>query len=164
MAPELDSQSWDVHRSGGLVIVAGDGSVVGLDPRSGKDRWRFLTDTPGGALCVGDLVVSGDTALSARTGKTAWQQSGFSANGRLAHALGKFLLFYEVGKKAATDLVCRSAHTGDVVWRTPFNAAEEHAGSAERSWQAVISGTTIFLPLAAGTAVGPRRWTLPPER
>ncbi|TRO55606.1 protein kinase domain-containing protein [Streptomyces sp. IB201691-2A2] len=165
---ELDSQSWDVHRSGGLVIVAGDGSVAGLDPRSGKDRWRFLTDTPGGALCVGDLVVSGDTALSARTGKTAWQQSGFSANGRLAHALGKFLLFYEVGEKAATDLVCRSAHTGDVVWRTPFNAAEERAGSAERSWQAVISGTTIFLPLAAGdrrrptavdAATGKVKWT-----
>ncbi|MEV0097262.1 PQQ-binding-like beta-propeller repeat protein [Streptomyces sp. NPDC050738] len=169
---QLDSLSWDVHRPSGLVIVSGDTSVAGLDPRTGKDRWRFLTGNPAGAperaLCVGDLVVIGDTALSARTGKTVWRQPGLIARNGLAHSLGKFLLLYEAGKQAATDLVCRSVRTGDVVWRMPFKDHEDPAGSAEGTWQATVSGTTVFLPLAAGdrrrpTAVdattGTVKWT-----
>ncbi|MFJ2651489.1 PQQ-binding-like beta-propeller repeat protein [Streptomyces sp. NPDC087420] len=151
----LDSQSWDVHRPSGLIVVAGENSVIGLDPRTGQDRWSFRPDGPGEALGVGDLVVRGGTALSGRTGKTVWQQRGLVAKGRLAHSLGKFFLCYEAGKQAATDLVCRSAHTGDVVWRTPFNNNEEPAGSVGPTWQAVVSGTTVFLPLAAGDRRGP---------
>ncbi|WP_326770721.1 serine/threonine-protein kinase (plasmid) [Streptomyces sp. NBC_01591] len=165
---ELDSQRWDVHRPSGLLVVAGEQGVIGVDPRTGRDRWRFDPDVSGEALSVGDLVISGGTALSGRTGKTVWRQPGFTAKGRLAHPLGRFFLCYEAGKHAATDLVCRSARTGDEVWRKPFNDNEERAGSAEPAWQAVVSGTTVFLPLAAGgrrrpTAVdaitGTVKWT-----
>ncbi|WP_329126405.1 protein kinase domain-containing protein [Streptomyces sp. NBC_01465] len=147
---ELDSERWDVHRPSGLVVVSGEQDVIGVDPRTGRDRWRFESDVSGEAVYAGDLVISGGTALLGSTGKTVWHQPGLTATGPLTHPLGKLFLCYEAGKHAATDLVCRSMQTGKEVWRQAFNDTKESAASAGSAWEAVVSGTTVFLPLAAG--------------
>ncbi|MGY3681380.1 serine/threonine-protein kinase [Streptomyces sp. TE33382] len=147
---EPESGSWAVHRPSGLLLVHSDTAVSGLDPRTGEERWQYTSDIPGSALPAGDLVLFGDAALLGRTGKAVWRQAGFSPKGDLAHAPGKLLLCYENGRPAATDLVCRSARTGEVLWRTPFNDREEQTGTSRAAWEALVSGTTVFLPLAAG--------------
>ncbi|MFF1924026.1 PQQ-binding-like beta-propeller repeat protein [Streptomyces sp. NPDC058221] len=160
------SESWEVHQASGLVVVAGEKSVRGVDPRTGREQWHFLADERGDTLCVGDLVIIGGTALLGRTGKTVWERPGLVA-GSTAHSLGQHILFYEAGKQGVTDLVCRSAQNGKVVWRTPFNEGEQLTGR-DGPWEVSVSGTTVLLPLAAGgrrkpTAVdgatGKVKWT-----
>ncbi|MDX3077040.1 protein kinase domain-containing protein [Streptomyces sp. MI02-7b] len=146
----------DVHRPSGLLIIERDGYVTGIDPRTGDERWAADVSSPYGAtsLLAGDLIVCGDgTALLGRTGKKLWTRSGFEPLGDSAQSLGEGLLCYEAGKAVPVDLVCRKADTGEVMWRSPFQTTEPDAFvvGALQPLDELVSGTTVFLPLAAGS-------------
>lgn len=146
----------DVHRPSGLLITAEDGYVTGVDPRTGASRWGVDASSPyqSGAILAGDLILcSGGTAVLGKTGKELWTRSGFQPQGALAQPVGEGLLCYEDGRTAPVDLVCRKAETGEVMWRSPFQKTKPDTTSADvfQPLGELVSGTTVFLPLAAGS-------------
>ncbi|MEW2396881.1 protein kinase [Streptomyces sp. NPDC046862] len=152
------SMSLDVHRPSGLLITVEDGYVSGDDPRTGASRWTFDASSPyqSKVILAGDLILcSGGTALLGKTGKKLWTRSGFEPLGDLAQPLGEGLLCYEDGRTAPVDLVCRKAATGEVMWRSPFQKTKPRPDVVGefQPLDELVSGTTVFLPLAAG----PRR-------
>ncbi|MEV6290755.1 PQQ-binding-like beta-propeller repeat protein [Streptomyces sp. NPDC051896] len=118
-----------------------------------------------------DLILcSGGVAVLGKTGKTLWTRSGFQPQGDLAQPLGEGLLCYEAGKTVPVDLVCRKADTGEVMWRSPFQQTKPDTlvTGAFQPLDELVSGTTVFLPLAAGSRrkptalnglTGERTWT-----
>lgn len=148
----------EVHRPSGLLITGEEGHVIGIDPRTGDQRWATDVSSPYDAtwILAGDLILcSGGIALLGKTGKKLWTRSGFQPQGDLAQPLGEGLLCYEEGRTAPVDLVCRKADTGEVMWRSPFQKTKPDtlATGAFQPLDELVSGTTVFLPLAAG----PRR-------
>ncbi|MEU8702842.1 PQQ-binding-like beta-propeller repeat protein [Streptomyces sp. NPDC048680] len=146
----------EVHRPSGLLISGEDGLVIGTDPRTGHRRWVTDVSSPYDAprVLAGDLILCGrGTAVLGRTGKKLWTRSGFQPQGDLAHPLGEGLLCYEAGRTAPVDLVCRAAATGEVRWRSPFrNTEPDPLGTdAFQPLDELVPGTTVFLPLAAGS-------------
>lgn len=163
----------DVHRPSGLLISGEDGYVTGIDPRTGSERWSIDASAPYDAawILAGDVILcSRGTVVLGTTGEKLWTHSAFQPQGHLAHPLGDGLLCYEAGRTVPVDLVCRSAHTGEVRWRTPFTTAkpDPYDADAFQPLEELVSDTTVFLPSAAGsrrkpTAVdgrtGEPRWT-----
>jgi serine/threonine-protein kinase len=163
----------DVHRPSGLLISGEDGRVIGIDPRTGQQRWVTDVSSPYDAtwILAGDLILcSGGIAVLGKTGKTLWARSGFQPQGDLAQPLGEGLLCYEAGKTVPVDLVCRKADTGEVMWRSPFQQTKPDTlvAGAFQPLDELVSGTTVFLPLAAGSRrkptalnglTGERTWT-----
>ncbi|MGO4752397.1 PQQ-binding-like beta-propeller repeat protein, partial [Streptomyces sp. 2MCAF27] len=148
----------EVHRPSGLLITGEDGYVIGLDPRTGSQRWAIDVSSPYDAtwILAGDLILcSGGIALLGKTGKKLWTRSNFQPQGDLAQPLGEGLLCYEEGRTVPVDLVCRKADTGEVMWRSPFQKTkpDTFTTGAFQPLDELVSGTTVFLPLAAG----PRR-------
>ncbi|MEU5640872.1 protein kinase domain-containing protein [Streptomyces milbemycinicus] len=148
----------DVHRPSGLLITGEDGYVIGIDPRTGSQRWSTDVSSPYSAtwILAGDLILcGGGIALLGKTGKKLWTRSNFQPQGDLAQPLGEGLLCYEDGRTAPVDLVCRKADTGEVMWRSPFQKTKPDTltTGAFQPLDELVSGTTVFLPLAAG----PRR-------
>ncbi|MFE9611633.1 PQQ-binding-like beta-propeller repeat protein [Streptomyces sp. NPDC006012] len=146
----------DVHRPSGLLITGEEGYVVGIDPRTGSQRWATDVSSPYETtwMPAGDLIVCGNgIALLGKSGKQMWTRPGFQPNGDLAQPLGGGLLFYEAGKTVAVDLVCRKADTGAVMWRSPFQQTLPEFLSTDtfQPLDELVSGTTVFLPLAAGS-------------
>ncbi|MFJ9584065.1 protein kinase domain-containing protein [Streptomyces acidicola] len=150
------SMSLDVHRPSGLLITVEDGYVTGVDPRTGTSRWGFDASSPyqSTPILAGDLILcSGGTAVLGKTGKELWTRSGFQPQGDLAQPLGEGLLCYEDGRTDPVDLVCRKADTGEVMWRSPFQKTKPDTlvAGAFQPLDELVSGTTVFLPLAAGS-------------
>ncbi|MEV6592120.1 protein kinase domain-containing protein [Streptomyces acidicola] len=146
----------DVHRPSGLLITGEDGLVTGVDPRTGDQRWAIDVSSPYDAtwILAGDLILFSDgTAALGETGKKLWTRSGFQPQGDLAQPLGEGLLCYEVGRTVPVDLVCRKADTGEVMWRSPFQKTKPDTFSTEdfQPLDELVSDTTVFLPLAAGS-------------
>jgi serine/threonine-protein kinase len=146
----------DVHRPSGLLISGEDGRVTGIDPRSGQERWAIDVSSPYDATWIlgGDLILcSGGTAVLGKSGEKLWTRSGFQPQGGLAQPLGEGLLCYEAGKTVPVDLVCRKADTGEVLWRSPFQKTKPDtlSNGALQPLDQLVSGTTVFLPLAAGS-------------
>ncbi|MES4904260.1 MULTISPECIES: protein kinase [unclassified Streptomyces] len=146
----------DVHRPSGLLITAEDGYVTGVDPRTGASRWGIDASSPyqSTAILAGDLILcSGGTAVLGKTGKKLWTRSGFQPQGDLVQPLGEGLLCYEDGKTDPVDLVCRKADTGEVMWRSPFQNTKPDTlvSGAFQPLDELVSDTTVFLPLAAGS-------------
>ncbi|KAB8171151.1 PQQ-binding-like beta-propeller repeat protein [Streptomyces sp. 3MP-14] len=164
-----------VHRPGGLLIQREDSYVSGRVPSSGEGRWGTSALEGGDLALVGDLVLcSGDSTamLDAGTGELLWERPDIP----LKHGAGApcpvgegFLCYEHAGTTAGVDLVLRAAGTGEQVWRAAFLDGEP--GNALRDTPplaSLLSGTTVFLPHAAGdrrrpTAVdaltGEPRWT-----
>ncbi|MEE1737670.1 PQQ-binding-like beta-propeller repeat protein [Streptomyces sp. BE147] len=163
----------DVHRPSGLLITGEDGLVTGIDPRTGHQQWGIDVSSPYDATWVlaGDLILCGNgTAVLGRTGGKMWTRPGLQPNGGLARPVGEGLLFYEGGGTAAVDLVCRRAATGEVMWRSPFRQTLPDTLTTDtfQPLGELVSGTTVLLPLAAGTRrkptalnglTGERIWT-----
>jgi outer membrane protein assembly factor BamB len=150
------SMGLDVHRPSGLLINQEGGLVGGADPRTGDDRWVYDVSSPYDAswILAGDLILcSNGTALLGKTGKEVWTRSGFQPQGDLAQPLGEGLLCYEAGRTAPVDLVCRKAKTGEVMWRSPFQKTKPDPFTTGnyQPLDELVSGTTVFLPLAAGS-------------
>ncbi|MFI1735138.1 PQQ-binding-like beta-propeller repeat protein [Streptomyces acidicola] len=63
------------------------------------------------------------------------------------------MLCYEDGRTAPVDLVCRKADTGEVMWRSPFQKTKPDTlvVGAFQPLDELVSGTTVFLPLAVGS-------------
>ncbi|MFF7215047.1 protein kinase [Streptomyces sp. NPDC008238] len=146
----------DVHRPSGLLISGEDGYVTGTDPRTGEERWSTDVFSPYTAtwILAGDLILcSRGIALSGRTGEKVWTRKDFEPQGDSARPLGKGLLCYEAGRTDPVDLVCRTAESGEVMWRSPFQKTkpEAYVVGAYQSLDELVSGTTVFLPLAAGS-------------
>ncbi|MQY37013.1 Serine/threonine-protein kinase PknD [Streptomyces sp. RB17] len=146
----------DVHRPSGLLISGEDGYVSGTDPRTGEQRWAIDVSSPYAAtwILADDLILcSGGIAVVGRTGEKLWTRSGFQPQGDLAQPLGEGLLCYEAGRTDPVDLVCRKAATGEVMWRSPFQKTkpDAYAAGAFQPLDELVSGTTVFLPLAAGS-------------
>ncbi|WP_329332981.1 PQQ-binding-like beta-propeller repeat protein [Streptomyces sp. NBC_01352] len=146
----------DVHRPSGLLITGEGGSVTGIDPRTGHTRWGIDVSSPYDAtwILAGDLILcSGGVAVLGKTGEKLWTRSGFQPQGDLAQPLGEGLLCYESGKTVPVDLVCRKADTGEVMWRSPFQRTkpDTFSSGAFQPLDELVSDTTVFLPLAAGS-------------
>ncbi|MDT0541301.1 protein kinase domain-containing protein [Streptomyces lonegramiae] len=146
----------DVHRPSGLLITGEDGYVIGIDPRTGSQRWATNVSSPYDAtwILAGDLILCrGGIAVLGKTGKRLWTRSNFQPQGDLAQPLGEGLLCYEDGRTAPVDLVCRKADTGEVMWRSPFQTTKPDTFStgAFQPLDELVSDTTVFLPLAAGS-------------
>ncbi|MFF3818608.1 protein kinase [Streptomyces bluensis] len=146
----------DVHRPSGLLITGEGGYVTGLDPRTGASRWGIDASSPYDAawILAGDLILcSGGIAVLGKTGEELWTRSGFQPRGALAQRLGEGLLCYEAGRTDPVDLVCRKADTGEVMWRSPFQKTKPDPSHADpfQPLDELVSGTTVFLPLAAGS-------------
>ncbi|MFF7652923.1 PQQ-binding-like beta-propeller repeat protein [Streptomyces sp. NPDC007983] len=146
----------DVHRPSGLLITGEEGLVTATDPRTGDQRWVFDASAPYGSTWVlaGDLILcDGGKAVLGKTGKVLWTRSGFQPQGDLAQPLGEGLLCYEDGRTVPVDLVCRKADTGEVMWRSPFQNTkpDTFTTGAFQPLDELVSGTTVFLPLAAGS-------------
>jgi outer membrane protein assembly factor BamB len=161
-----------VHRPSGLLITGEGGSVTGIDTRTGDTRWGIDVSSPYDATWVlaGDLILcSGGIAVLGKTGETLWTRSDYDPHGDLAQPLGEGLLCYETGRTVPLDLVCRKADTGEVMWRTPFQKTKpEFIIGAYQPLDELVSGTTVFLPLPAGSRrkptalnglTGERIWT-----
>ncbi|GHH86364.1 hypothetical protein GCM10018793_57960 [Streptomyces sulfonofaciens] len=156
----LSAMGLHVHRPSGLLISGEDGLVIGVDPRTGEQRWVIDVSSPYDAslMPAGDLILcSGGTAVLGKTGKKLWTRSGFQPQGDLAQPLGEGLLCYEAGRTAPVDLVCRKADTGEVMWRSPFKKTkpDTFVSGAFQPLDELVSGTTVFLPLAAGSRQRP---------
>ena len=151
----ISAMGLEVHRPSGLLITEEDGRVSGLDPRTGDERWAIDVSSPYDAtwMLAGDLILCGGTAVVGKTGKKLWTRSTFQPQGDLAHPLGEGLLCYETGKTVPIDLVCRKADTGEVMWRSPFQKTkpDTFVSGAFQPLDELVSGTTVFLPLAAGS-------------
>lgn len=148
----------DVHRPSGLLISGEGGFVVGIDPRTGKERWAIDVSSPYDAswmLAGGLILCSNGIAVRGASGEKLWTRSAFQPQGNLAQPLGNGLLCYETGTTAPVDLVCRKAGTGEVMWRSPFQDTKPDTFTTDafQPLDELVSGTTVFLPLAAG----PRR-------
>jgi serine/threonine-protein kinase len=105
-------------------------------------------------ILAGDLILcGGGIALLGTSGKKLWTRSGFQPKGDLAQPLGEGILCYETGKSVPVDLVCRNADTGEEMWRSPFQDTEPDAFTSEsfQPLDQLVSDTTVFLPLAAGS-------------
>jgi len=76
----------------------GNGAVIAIDPKTGKQRWRFPTtdvSSSGILTTASDLLFTGSRegyfyALDARTGTQLWRASlgGQGANGPMSYAVG----------------------------------------------------------------------------
>ncbi|MFB7497617.1 PQQ-binding-like beta-propeller repeat protein [Streptomyces sp. NPDC056161] len=145
----------DVHRPSGLLITGEDGLVTGVDPRTGDTRWVTDASSPYQATwtLAGDLILcTGGVAVLGKTGKTLWTRPDFLPHGDLAQPVGEGLLCYEGGRTVPVDLVCRKADTGEVMWRSPFQKTEpDNTTDAFQPLDELVSDTTVFLPLAAGS-------------
>ncbi|MER7789763.1 serine/threonine-protein kinase [Streptomyces sp. NPDC097640] len=146
----------EVHRPSGLLITGEDGYVIGIDPRTGSQRWAINVSSPYDAtwILAGDLILCrGGIAILGKTGKQLWTRSNFQPQGDLAQPLGEGLLCYEDGRTAPVDLVCRKAETGEVMWRSPFQTTKPDTltTGAFQPLNELVSDTTVFLPLAAGS-------------
>ncbi|MEU6340785.1 serine/threonine-protein kinase [Streptomyces sp. NPDC046977] len=145
----------DVHRPSGLLISGEDGYVTATDPRTGEQRWSADVSSPYSAtwMLAGDLILCGGTALDGRTGEKLWTRKDFQPQGDSAQPLGKGLLCYEAGRTEPVDLVCRAADTGAVMWRSPFQKTKPDTlvSGAYQPLAELVSGTTVFLPLEAGS-------------
>ncbi|WP_405468755.1 protein kinase domain-containing protein [Streptomyces canus] len=161
-----------VHRPSGLLITGEGGSVIGIDPRTGEQRWGIDVSSPYDAtwILAGDLILcDGGIAILGKTGKELWTRSDFVPHADLAQPLGEGLLCYETGRTVPVDLVCRKADTGEVMWRSPFQKTEpDFSSAAYQPLDELVSGTTVFLPLPAGSRrkptalnglTGERAWT-----
>ncbi|MEV0636956.1 PQQ-binding-like beta-propeller repeat protein [Streptomyces sp. NPDC050619] len=145
----------DVHRPSGLLITGDGGTVTGIDARTGHTRWAIDASSPYDAtwILAGDLILcSGGIAVLGKTGKELWTRSDFEPHGDLAQPLGEGLLCYETGRTVPVDLVCRKADTGEVMWRSPFQKTKpDFSSAAYQPLDELVSGTTVFLPLPAGS-------------
>ncbi|WP_406170970.1 serine/threonine-protein kinase [Streptomyces canus] len=161
-----------VHRPSGLLITGEGGSVIGIDPRTGDQRWGIDVSSPYDAtwILAGDLILcDGGIAILGKTGKELWIRSDFVPHADLAQPLGEGLLCYETGRTVPVDLVCRKADTGEVMWRSPFQKTKpDFSSAAHQPLDELVSGTTVFLPLPAGSRrkptalnglTGERAWT-----
>ncbi|RMI40172.1 hypothetical protein EBN88_13275 [Streptomyces triticirhizae] len=164
-----------VHRPSGLLIQREDSYVSGRVPSSGEGRWGTGALEGGDLALVGDLVLCSGVStamLDAGTGELLWESPDISLmdHAGRAHPVGEGFLCYEhAGTTAGVDLVLREARTGEQVWRTAFLDGEPENGLRDTPpLGSLLSGTTVFLPHAAGdrrrpTAVdaltGEPRWT-----
>jgi serine/threonine-protein kinase len=149
----------DVERSGGLLVSGREGKLTATDPRTGKEVWsrddllEFSGDI--GWTAAGDLLLCSEgSALRTRTGKKAWSRPASLARGGTAHAVDGSVLCYEKGKTVAADLVCRSADTGAVRWRSPCYRTEPAYDGPVTDYLPVgdlVSGSRVLLPLPAGS-------------
>ncbi|WP_372348196.1 PQQ-binding-like beta-propeller repeat protein [Streptomyces sp. KL116D] len=151
-----DRDALTVHRPGGLLIGDEDGRVSATDPRTGDERWAFDVSSPYSTSWIlgGDLLLcSGGIAVAGSTGKKRWTRPDFSPYGDQALPMGDGLLCYEKGRTVPVDLVLRDAGTGKVRWRTPFQRTrpDEHVVGNIQPLEELVSDTTVFLPLPAGS-------------
>lgn len=134
--------SQDIARLDPGVVVAGrrpaDGtnpsSMVGLDPRTGDERWEWTTPWAAGietsvqAVAPDGLLVTGSRRLArvdAATGRTAWVVDTLADAYLQPHASGH-VSAQQLGTRASPQLWLHDLGTGEVVLRTPATRVVSH--------------------------------------
>ncbi|HVI74639.1 MAG TPA: PQQ-binding-like beta-propeller repeat protein [Anaeromyxobacteraceae bacterium] len=131
---------------GGTVVAAGAAAVVGLDPRTGAERWRRpgvrLAWIDGGALHLGDAARL--AAADASTGRERWSRplDGLPEGGPAVVRLAGGVALW-VGHEAAAAL---EASGGRLLWT--------FAPPAGRALRAAAAGSLAVVGSAAGFLYG----------
>ena len=107
-----------------LVIGTSDGYLLGLDPATGAERWRFQVSTQGGAhnpaLADGIAYAGGDDggffAVDATNGTLLWRgDTGDDLSGTAVVAEG---VAYAGATADGGHLYAFDAATGEPLWRS----------------------------------------------
>jgi len=118
-------------QSGDEVVVGfSDGSVLGLDPMTGVERWREqigggkFPDIQAEALIVGDLIISGAfggplVALDANTRERRWENAEAGATSSMTEADGMIYTTDLQGR-----LLCLDVATGTERWKWEYKEAQ----------------------------------------
>lgn len=142
---------WDGQRS------AASGAVIALDPRTGRERWRFLAPARFGALAVGGTGVyvpsdHGLYALDRATGQKRWQARFSPMLGEPPTVAGETIVFAGVEiTSGKTGIFALDAASGALRWRVDLPAVTgARAGLA-------ATGETVYATWwdVPGVAPGP---------
>ena len=163
--------------AGRLFVTTGFGTLVALDPATGRELWTQDLDAAvtGAPTVVGDTVyaVSRDSrgwALDAATGRIRWQHSGLPSpagvDGGAAPAIGGRLALFPMN---SGELVAAAAEGGTRLWTAPVVGRRLGAAYAtldDITGDPVIVGESIYVgnpsgrTVALDAATGERRWTV----
>jgi outer membrane protein assembly factor BamB len=140
-----------------LVVRHEDGTVWGMDPSTGYDRWKAASAIPGSLppVLYKDAVVIAGTGLAvleAASGRTRWTAAEARPT-TVPIAWGPWILVGE----ADGALRCRDLVTGTVVWSFPTAGALAAPPIVDRDGR-VLLGTTDRRFVALDSKDGDERW------
>ncbi|OEJ97649.1 outer membrane protein assembly factor BamB family protein [Streptomyces thermolilacinus] len=164
---------------GTLYLASGqfDGSVVGLDPATGKETWRArlgkeyqqprpiaVDDTQ--LYVVAEILQDGAgtrknviAALSTTSGQVVWKEQrdlGTEENGITAAVQGDFLVYTDFRK----NLTVRDTATGKQVWTRKITQSSFRRFAVDQDLVILAQGRTLQAFELAG---GDRRWSVETE-
>jgi len=125
----------------GVFLVADGGAVVGLDPETGKERFRTALKVSGktsmlyhnGLLLIGDKGAL--TAIDAETGKPTWQRARFSTIGHIetpeVFGIGDRVW---IGDSVKMEITALDLATGEEVAKRSIKDVIDRAGHHHRCY------------------------------
>jgi outer membrane protein assembly factor BamB len=149
-----------------LVVGFSDGSISGLNPASGVERWREqigggkFPDIQAEALVIDDLIVSGAfggplVGLDAATRARRWENSEAGATSAMVHA-GGFIYTTDLQGR----LLCIDAADGREVWKWDYKEAQ--FGAPVRAGGSILVGDVGGTIHAIDRFDGSAQWTYRP--
>jgi outer membrane protein assembly factor BamB len=161
--------------SGGMLLIGlADGTLLAVDPQTGKEKWRYQSRGPieQSPVVTGDLVVFSNeadqvVAVDANTGKFKWQYKGetpeeYTLRGHAGVAVDNELLYTGF---ANGILVALRKDTGSVAWSTSLK------GDADRFMDVdatpIVVGEQVYASSSSGgvyaldKTTGLIRWRVP---
>jgi outer membrane protein assembly factor BamB len=162
----VDAEFIDAVAAGDDVVVVQNGHggvLIGLDPATGGERWRYLLDS-GGPPVVGDgLVFASEArgavcAVHADTGRLAWRRTVSLADDAVYRGAGLVHVNAHGGQ-----VVAFRATTGEPAWTRQLGTDEGVRYDASNALAVqgdavLVSGTDRVL-YALDAATGRPRWT-----
>lgn len=179
-APVVDADAvytagWGVRNARDRAVNDEIGAVFAVDPRTGRERWRFVTKARFGPLAVaGDMVYvpsdRGLFALDRLTGEKRWQARFSPGDGESPVIAGKTIVFG--GDEITSDtsgVFALDAATGALIWRADLSVATgARMGTAVFNddvfvtwWDASEEDRSLGTPVLRAFALldGDERWT-----
>jgi outer membrane protein assembly factor BamB len=149
-----------------VVVGFSDGSISGLDPKIGVERWREqvgggkFPDVQAEALVVGDLLVAGAfggplVALDIATRTRRWENPTAGATSAMTLAGGMIYTTDVQGR-----LVCIDATNGQEVWKWEYKDAQ--LGTPVRAGGSILVGDVGGTVHAVDRFEGTLQWSYQP--
>lgn len=160
----------------GDMVVAGDYDLIGVDRRTGQQRWRFAPDDGGGtAIHLGDarggVAFAGSLtgtlhAVDIETGRQRWAVSVGDAASTTVYSpvvSGSWVAasFTDFGPRAAGGVVVADVRTGAVRWRRTVPGSIGASGNPVFAGGAVVVASRDGTLYAFDAGSGKVTWTWP---
>ena len=178
-APAVDADAvyvagWAVRNTRDRTQNDASGALFALDPRTGRERWRFLTPARFGPVSVGRNAVfvpsdRGLFAIDRTTGRKRWQARFSPAAGDTAIVAGEMIVFAGTEiTSGRSGVFALDAASGALRWRVDLTRAPgARTGSAAAnglvfvsSWDAPQDDSASGTPTlrAYDLTIGEERW------